>query len=217
MVSFALHGVGVSGGIAIGRAQLVSHATLEVAHYTIPRAKVPAEIARFTRAINEVQRELEGLHGAMTAGDVPGEFGAFLDVHWMILNDPTLSEAPKRIIAEQHCNAEWALTQQMSVLVEQFEQIEDAYLRERKADVVQVVERVLKRLMGKPGALPAASGGGADDPRRARPVAGRRHPVQAPSLRRVPHRPGRRDVAHGDRRAQPQRPGGGRDAQRARS
>ena len=68
----------------------------------------------------------------------------------MILNDPTLSEAPKRIIAEQHCNAEWALTQQMNVLVEQFEQIEDAYLRERKADVVQVVERVLKRLLGKP-------------------------------------------------------------------
>ena len=90
----------------------------------------------------------------MTAGDAPAEFGAFLDVHWMILNDPTLSEAPKRIIAEQHCNAEWALTQQMNVLVEQFEEIEDAYLRERKADVVQVVERVLKRLLGKPGALP---------------------------------------------------------------
>ena len=39
MVSFALHGVGVSGGIAIGRAQLVSHATLEVAHYMIPAGK----------------------------------------------------------------------------------------------------------------------------------------------------------------------------------
>ena len=154
MVSFALHGVGVSGGVAIGRAQLVSHATLEVAHYTITAKQVPAEIERFDLAVNEVQRELESLHGAMTAGDVPGEFGAFLDVHWMILNDPTLSEAPKKIIAEQHCNAEWALTQQMGVLVEQFEQIEDTYLRERKNDVVQVGERVLKRLMGRPGTLP---------------------------------------------------------------
>ncbi|MET0345561.1 MAG: phosphoenolpyruvate--protein phosphotransferase, partial [Casimicrobiaceae bacterium] len=156
MVSFALHGVGVSGGIAIGRAQLVSHATLEVAHYTITSRQVPAEIERFTLAVHEVQRELEGLHNALTSGDAPGEFGAFLDVHWMILNDATLSEVPKRIIAEQHCNAEWALTQQMGVLVEQFEQIEDSYLRERKADVVQVGERVLKRLMGRPGALPAA-------------------------------------------------------------
>ncbi len=155
MVSFALHGVGVSGGIAIGRAQLISHATLEVAHYTIPAAKVDAEIQRFADAVHDVQQELEGLHTAMTSGDVPGEFGAFLDVHWMILNDPTLSEAPKRLIQDQHCNAEWALTQQMSVLVDQFEQIEDTYLRERKADIVQVGERVLKRLMGRPGALPA--------------------------------------------------------------
>ena len=154
MVSFALHGVGVSAGVAIGRAQLVSHATLEVAHYAITAKQVPAEIERFETAVNEVQRELETLHGAMTAGDVPGEFGAFLDVHWMILNDPTLSEAPKKIIAEQQCNAEWALTQQMGVLVEQFEQIEDSYLRERKNDVVQVGERVLKRLMGRPGTLP---------------------------------------------------------------
>jgi phosphotransferase system enzyme I (PtsI) len=155
MVSFALSGVGVSGGIAIGRAQLVSHATLEVAHYTIPASKVDGEIARFTNAVKEVQKELEGLHHALTAGDVPGEFGAFLDVHWMILTDPTLSEAPKRLIAEQRCNAEWALTQQLGVLVEQFEQIEDPYLRERKADIVQVGERVLKRLMGKPGSLPS--------------------------------------------------------------
>jgi phosphoenolpyruvate-protein phosphotransferase (PTS system enzyme I) len=157
MVSFALHGIGVSGGIAIGRAQLVSHATREVSHYTIPPVQVPSEIERFQTAVREVQRELEGLHAALTSGDVPGEFGAFLDVHWMILNDPTLSEAPKRIITEQRCNAEWALALQMGVLVGQFDQIEDPYLRERKADVVQVGERVLKRLMGRPGTLPATS------------------------------------------------------------
>ena len=153
MPSFALHGIGVSGGIAIGRAQLVSHATLEVAHYTIPAGRVESEIARLDNALAEVRAELEGLHGSMTAGDAPAEFGAILDVHSMILSDPTLAEESKRVIAEQHCNAEWALTQQMNVLVAEFEEIEDAYLRERKADVVQVVERVLKRLLGKPGAL----------------------------------------------------------------
>ncbi|MDE2358434.1 MAG: phosphoenolpyruvate--protein phosphotransferase [Betaproteobacteria bacterium] len=154
-MSFALHGIGVSGGIAIGRAQLVSHATLEVAHYALTQQQVPAEIERFGAAVAEVRQELEGLHGSMTSGDAPGEFSAFLDVHSMILNDPTLSETPKRIIAEQRCNAEWALTVQMGVLVDQFEQIDDPYLRERKADVVQVGERVLKRLMGRPGVLPA--------------------------------------------------------------
>jgi phosphoenolpyruvate-protein phosphotransferase (PTS system enzyme I) len=156
-MSFVLHGIGVTGGIAIGRAQLVSHATLEVAHYAIRVEQVPAEIARLTQAIHAVQKELEGLHGAMTSGDAPAEFGAFLDVHWMILTDPTISETPKRMIAELHCNAEWALTQQMAVLVEQFDTIEDPYLRERRADVVQVVERVLKVLLGKPGAVRASN------------------------------------------------------------
>ena len=156
-MSFVLHGIGVTGGIAIGRAQLVSHATLEVAHYTIRADQVPAEIARLTQAIHAVQKELEGLHGAMTSGDAPAEFGAFLDVHWMILTDPTISETPKRMIAELLCNAEWALTQQMGVLVDQFDTIEDPYLRERRADVVQVVERVLKVLLGRPGAVRASN------------------------------------------------------------
>ena len=217
MPSFALHGLGVSGGIAIGRAQLVSHATLEVAHYTIPSARVESEIARLDHALSEVRAELEGLHDAMTAGDAPAEFGAFLDVHAMILADPTLSETPKRIIAEQHCNAEWALTQQMNVLVEQFEEIEDAYLRERKADVVQVVERVLKRLLGKPGSLVPAGRGAAHDPGRARSVAGGRDPVQDAPLRRLHHRSRRRHLAHGDRRAEPRRARGRRHAQRPRA
>ena len=154
-MSFVLHGIGVSGGIAIGRAQLISHATLEVAHYSISPEQVHAEIDRLTQALIAVQKELEGLHSAMTSGDAPAEFGAFLDVHWMILTDPTLHETPKRTIAEQLCNAEWALTQQLGVLIEQFDSIEDPYLRERKADVVHVVERVLKVLMGRPGPLRA--------------------------------------------------------------
>ena len=133
MVSFSLHGIGVSGGIAIGRAQLVSHATLEVAHYTIPASKVPAEIARFETALAEVRKELETLHDTLTSDDLPGEFGAFIDVHWMILNDATLAEAPRRIIAEQRCNAEWALTQQMNVLVEQVGRYMDAAPRHEGA------------------------------------------------------------------------------------
>ena len=152
-MSFVLHGIGVSSGIAIGRAQLVSHATLEAAHYTVAADQVAGEIERLSNAIRTVQRELESLREEMTSDDAPAEFGAFLDVHWMILTDPTLAETPKRIIAEQRCNAEWALTQQTSVLIEQFDAIEDPYLRERKADVVQVVERVLKVLLGKPGAV----------------------------------------------------------------
>ena len=173
-MSFVLHGIGVSGGIAIGRAQLVSHATLEVAHYSITPEQVPGEIERLTQALEAVQKELESLHGAMTSGDAPAEFGAFLDVHWMILSDPVLSEVPKHTIAEQLCNAEWALTQQLSVLVEQFESIEDPYLRERRHDVVPPCTRERagqECVIGLPDAQPAAPPFLDDQPARLRRAA----------------------------------------------
>lgn len=156
-MSFTLHGVGIFNGIAIGHAHLLSHAALEVAHYVVPKKRVASEIARFDAAVSAVKRELESLHTGAVAAYAPAEFAAFLDLHRMFLDDPTLSEAPRKIIEETQCNAEWALAQQMDVLLGQFDEIEDEYLRERKADVVQVVERVLKELMGHPGYLPPSS------------------------------------------------------------
>ncbi|TDI80869.1 MAG: phosphoenolpyruvate--protein phosphotransferase [Betaproteobacteria bacterium] len=153
-MSFVLHGAGVSGGIAIGHAHLASRAVLEVAHHILPRNKVSNEIARLGTAFTTVREELEALHVFVISGPASAEFGAFLDLHRMILDDPTLSSAAKTYISQNQCNAEWAITQQTDVLLAQFEKIEDAYLRERKTDVIQVVERVLKALLGHPGYVP---------------------------------------------------------------
>lgn len=152
-MSFTMHGVGISSGIAIGHAQLISHALLEVAHYKVPAALLDDEVNRFTQAVVSVQQELEQIRRQLPA-NAPAEMGSFVGTHLMILSDHTLSEEPKRIIRTEQCNAEWALKQQMDDLVEQFEQIEDDYLRERKYDVVQVVERVIKVLLGHPSQAP---------------------------------------------------------------
>ena len=146
-MNFVLHGSSVSSGITIGRAHLVSSARLEVAHYEIAEAAVPGEIFRFDAAIARAKQELAQLEHQIPA-DAPPEFGAFLQLHRMILDDSSLSHAPRDIIRGQRCNAEWALVQQMETLGEQFERIEDPYLRERGADMQQVVERVLKALIG---------------------------------------------------------------------
>ena len=146
---FTLHGLGVSSGIAIGRAMLMSHATLEVAHLTIAPRMVDKEVARFEAAIGRVQDELATMKEATE--HAPAELAAFIDLHAMFLVDPELVEVPKQLIRERRCNAEWALVQQMEHLVEQFEQFDDPYLRERKFDVRQVVERVIKELLGHPG------------------------------------------------------------------
>jgi phosphotransferase system enzyme I (PtsI) len=157
-VSFALHGIPISSGIAIGHAHLISHAQLEAAHYRVPPQEIGAEVARFDAAIAAVRAELVALRANVPA-TAPAEFVAFIDLHLMILGDATLSAAPRTIIENEQCNAEWALKVQMDALLAEFDQIEDSYLRERRSDVIQVVERVMKALLGHPGYAPPPTNG----------------------------------------------------------
>ncbi|HZM34413.1 MAG TPA: phosphoenolpyruvate--protein phosphotransferase [Burkholderiales bacterium] len=146
-MNFVLHGLAVSSGITVGYAHLVSTARLEVAHYEIPPDAVEAEIARLDQALATAQEQLVALKSHIAPG-APAELEAFLDLHRMILEDSAIAQAPRKLIREQRANAEWALVQQMERLVERFDEIEDPYLRERKADVQHAVERVLKVLLG---------------------------------------------------------------------
>jgi phosphoenolpyruvate-protein phosphotransferase (PTS system enzyme I) len=147
--SFSMHGIGVSGGIAIGRAHLVSNALLEVVHYQLPQNLIDDEIKRFDNAVNTVKKDLARIRSSLSK-NAPAELSAFIGTHLMMLADKSLSEIPKDIIRKEQCNAEWAIKQQMDDIVAQFDAIEDAYLRERQQDVVQVVERVIKVLLGHP-------------------------------------------------------------------
>ncbi|MDR0588470.1 MAG: phosphoenolpyruvate--protein phosphotransferase, partial [Burkholderiales bacterium] len=147
--SFILQGTGVSGGVAMGRVAVVSHATFDVSQYQIENGKLSAEFARLDVAIKEVRKELETLRAEILSGDYIDDAEAFIGVQETLLNDSSLQENTKTYIAEHGCNVEWALVQQMGLWVAQFDQIEDEYLRERKYDVMQVVERVLKQLMGR--------------------------------------------------------------------
>jgi len=156
-MSFTIHGIGVSGGIAIGHAHLVSHSKLEVARYEIPADQTAEECARFDLAVQAVHGELDQLRSSVPVG-APAEFAAFIDLHLMILNDSTLSAAPRTIIETERCNAEWALKIQTDELLQQFDAIEDSYLRERRADVIQVAQRVMKALSGQRGYMPPPSG-----------------------------------------------------------
>ena len=147
MASFTLHGIPVSRGISIGRAHLLTPAALDVKHYLVPEEQVEAEVKRLQDAIAEVHRNLQELWTELPK-EAPTELGAFIDVHVLILSDPMISEAPLDIIRSRHYNAEWALVTQIDELSAQFDEIEDEYLRERKQDIQQVAERVLKVLMG---------------------------------------------------------------------
>jgi len=157
MASFTLQGIPVSRGIAIGRAHLLHPAALEVQHYLVGQEQVEAEVQRLQKAISEAERELQKIWSDLPA-DAPSELGAFLDVHSLFLSDPMIAQAPLEIIRTRHYNAEWALVSQIDVLLEQFDEIEDEYLRDRKDDISQVAERILKLLTGTANTLATQAG-----------------------------------------------------------
>jgi phosphotransferase system enzyme I (PtsI) len=80
--------------------------------------------------------------------DAPHELAALLDVHLMLLMDEELNTSVVHWIKERLYNAEWALSNQLEIIARQFDEMDDPYLRERKADVEQVAERVLQSLKG---------------------------------------------------------------------
>ena len=148
-MSFQVFGLPVSRGVAIGRAVLVASSRVDVAHYFIDEERVDAEVMRLRAARDAVAHELTTLQRDLP-DEAPAELSALLDVHLMLLNDEALTGATKRWIYERHYNAEWALSAQLEVLARQFDEMEDAYLRERKADLEQVVERWLRAMARGP-------------------------------------------------------------------
>src|SRR5574343_75912 len=146
-MTFSIHGLAVARGIAIGRAVLVASSRVDVAHYFIQADQVHAEIGRLRRARDEVIEELQRLQKDLPK-DAPHELAAMLDVHLMLLEDEELTAGVRQWIEECLYNAEWALTSQLEIIGRQFDEMEDPYLRERKADMEQVAERVLQSLKG---------------------------------------------------------------------
>ncbi|HET9976345.1 MAG TPA: phosphoenolpyruvate--protein phosphotransferase [Burkholderiaceae bacterium] len=165
-MSIQVFGVPVSRGVAIGRAVLVASSRVDVAHYYIAPSGTEAEIDRLRKARDAVAEELSTLQRELPP-DAPSEIGALLDVHLMLLHDESLTGATKAWIRDRHYNAEWALSAQLEVLARQFDEMEDVYLRERKADLEQVVERLLKALTrSEPGngAVPMPRDFAGEDP-----------------------------------------------------
>ncbi len=156
MATFSLHGIPVSRGIAIGRAHLLRSAALDVKHYLISQEKIESEVQRLSNAIAQVHEELQSIRQDLSP-EAPSELGAFIDVHVLILSDPIVSEQPLDIIRSRYYNAEWALLTQIDALSAQFDEIEDAYLRERKNDILQVGERILKALLGSANTISSTS------------------------------------------------------------
>ncbi|SCC95616.1 Phosphoenolpyruvate-protein phosphotransferase [Thiomonas sp. X19] len=149
-MALQIFGIPVSRGVAVGRAVLMSSARLDVAHYFVDPGQEEQEVDRLRAARQAVRAELDALQTELPE-DAPAELSAFIDVHKMLLDDPQIGRETAVWIRRRRYNAEWALTAQLEVIGRSFDEMDDSYLRERKADVEQVVERLLRALRGTGG------------------------------------------------------------------
>ena len=147
-MTIALHGVGVSRGIAIGKVHIVKRDQLDIREYSIKKPRLDDEIKRFENALTNARQQLRAIREHIpesTSADIE----AFIDTHLLMLDDVALTEEPMRLIRELSCNAEWALKLQRDALVAVFDEMDDAYLRTRKDDVDFVVNRIQRVLLNQ--------------------------------------------------------------------
>lgn len=147
MQTFSVHGIAASSGIAIGKVQLVSNALQEVEHYKIKKSGLDSEINRLSKAILIVKNDLSNIKKDIKKKS-SDDFSSFIDIHLMMLEDKNFSFYPQEIIKLELCNAEWAIKTQLDLVISKFDAIDDLYIKERKLDVTQVAERLIKILLG---------------------------------------------------------------------
>ena len=150
-MTIALHGSGVSRGIAIGKIHILDRGQTDIPEYRIDKQQVADESARLHNAVATARQQLRAIRAHIpTTTSV--DISSFIDTHLLMLEDAALTQEAERLIREKQLNAEWALKLQRDALVAVFEEMDDPYLRTRKDDVDHVVNRI-QRILRKPSPL----------------------------------------------------------------
>jgi phosphotransferase system enzyme I (PtsI) len=145
-MSMSLVGLGVSRGVAIGRAHLLQRGQPEIVEYTVEPDDVETEVSRFQGALKAARRQLGAIRKQIPA-ETARDIAAFIDTHLLMLEDSMLTTTPVQLIRDERCNAEWALRRQRDAVARVFDQMDDAYLRTRVDDIDHVVNRILRILL----------------------------------------------------------------------
>ena len=140
-------GVGVSAGIAFGRAYLIGRDSLKAPRHHVEADDVDTEVARLYKAIAASDKQLAKIKEKL-ASENESDYH-IITAHQMMLHDEHLVGAAVSHIRDEKINAEWALRRAVDSIRAVFDSIEDEYLRERRSDVEFVFERVLRNLLGR--------------------------------------------------------------------
>jgi len=144
-MSLELQGLGVSRGIAIGKAHILFHNQPDVREYLVANNEVEQEVSRLQLATEQAKAQLKSIRDNIPA-NAPADVSSFIDTHILMLQDSSLTKIPVEMIRNRRCNAEWALQLQRDALINVFDEMDDPYLRTRRNDVDHVVNRIHRLL-----------------------------------------------------------------------
>ena len=140
-----MKGIGVSPGIAIGRAFVIrKKATVATGILLNGPAEIEAAITQFDKAIASAVNEVEAIK--INSPDLSDNDLAILETQIELLSDPEIRETVVEKIASEHKNMGDALLETIAGFVQVFESMEDAYMRARAADIQDIGDRVWKNL-----------------------------------------------------------------------
>lgn len=139
-------GKGVSGGIAIGKAAVFERGNEQIRRISVDDAK--AEIKRFSQAKKLAQKQLKRIYdkALIEVGETNAEI---FNIHMMMLEDEDYNESVENIILSQSVNAEYAVSCTGKNFAMMFSSMDDAYMRARKADVLDISKRLVDCLSGQ--------------------------------------------------------------------
>ena len=143
----SLFGSGIGRGIAIGSAYVLKNSDIDIPHYSVAKDDIRSEIARFRVAVANTEKQYKIILRQLPR-NAPKESAAFIKAHMMMLRDPLLIDESESIIEKDMVNAESAVTTQANNIIKMFEQMQDPYLRNKKADVQHIINRLLRSLLG---------------------------------------------------------------------
>jgi phosphotransferase system enzyme I (PtsI) len=142
------HGIGVSPGVAIGKAFIFDTEEVVVIKRRIDAEQVPSEIARFEDALILTRKEILRIQSEISER-LGTEHAEIFNAHLLVLEDRSLIEDVIKKIERERYNIEYVFQQVGRKYAEIFSQIEDDYLKERASDIRDVTRRVLHNLLGK--------------------------------------------------------------------
>jgi phosphotransferase system enzyme I (PtsI) len=139
-------GIAVSAGVCRGKILVLHRARHIVGRRDLSETEVAAEVKRFENVLGQTRKQIKEIQRRVVVS-MSAEEGDIFDAHLLMLEDRVLIEEVLRFIREQKVNADFAFHTVSERYVAAMEEVEDAYLRERAADIRDLTSRVLDNLL----------------------------------------------------------------------